>query len=327
MDLGKIIELPLRAVWEGEATHFTPWMAENLEVLSEKLGMELELEGREAAVGDFSADIVASDVATNRRVVIENQYGGTDHRHLGQILTYSSNLGANVVVWIAETVRPEHKAAIDFLNLNLKESLQIYAVEAKLIRIDDSKPAFSLNLVCLPAEANTPAAVASAEVSETREKYRVYYQSLIDTLRERHRFTNARVGQPQNWYTFSSDNSRVYKYSTTLAQGGRVRVEVYIDTQDKALNKAIFDALSQERQHVEHAYGEPLEWERLDARRACRVAIYRDGDIEADSDNLEAIKEWVIVNLLRMREVFPAFLNRAVEAARAALAVDHIGPQ
>lgn len=319
MELGKITELPLKAVWEGEATHFTPWLAENLEVLSGKLGMELELEGRETAVGDFSADIVATDVATNRRVVIENQYGGTDHRHLGQILTYSSGLGANVVVWIAEIVRPEHKATIDFLNLNLKESLQIYAFEARLIRIEDSKPAFSLSAVCLPAEANTPAAVVSAEVSETRERYRAYYQSLIDVLRERHLFTNARVGQPQNWYTFSSENSRIYKYSTSFAQGGRVRVEVYIDAEDKILNKAIFNALHELRAEVEHAYGAPLEWEKLDARRGCRVAIYRDGDIEAESDELEAIKAWVVANLLRMREVLPAFLNQAVERAHAAL--------
>jgi len=320
MELGKIVEMPLRAVWDGESTHFTPWLSENLAVLSEKLGLELELEGRETSVGDFSADIVAVDVATNRKVVIENQYGGTDHRHLGQILTYSSGLGASVVVWIAETVRPEHKAAIDFLNFNLKETLQIYAVEARLIRIDNSRPAFSLNLVCLPAEAGTPAAVASEEVSETRERYRVYYQSLIDTLRERHRFTNARVGQPQNWYTFSSENSRMYKYSTTFAQGGRVRVEVYIDTQDRALNKAIFDALHHQRKEVESAYGEQLDWERLDARRACRVAIYRDGDIEADSETLESIKAWVVANLLRMREVFPRFLNRAIEVAHTEVA-------
>lgn len=326
MDLGKIIELPLRTVWEGEATHFTPWLADNLEVLSEKLGMELELEGRETSVGDFSADIVAVDVATNRRVIIENQYGGTDHRHLGQILTYSSGLSANVVVWIAESIRPEHKTAIDFLNLNLKESLQIYAVEARLIRIDDSKPAFSLNLVCLPVEANTPAVVASAEVSETREKYRAYYQSLIDTLRERHQFTNARVGQPQNWYTFSSDKSRIYKYSTTLAQGGKVRVEIYIDAQDKTFNKAIFDALLQRKQDVEQAYGVPLAWERLDARRACRVAIYRDGDIEADSDALEDIKSWVVTNLLHMRKVLPFFLNRAVNDAHTAVAEDRTTP-
>jgi hypothetical protein len=97
MDFGTIIEVPLRDLWPGEATHFTPWLAANLQLVSEKLGLELELESVESAAGDFSADIVATDVATNRRVIIENQYGGTDHRHLGQILTYSSVLNAREV--------------------------------------------------------------------------------------------------------------------------------------------------------------------------------------------------------------------------------------
>lgn len=98
MEFGKIIEVPLNEVWAGEATHFTPWLAENLQVVSEKIGLELELESTETSAGDFSADIVAKDVATNRRVIIENQYGSTDHRHLGQILTYSSVLNASVVI-------------------------------------------------------------------------------------------------------------------------------------------------------------------------------------------------------------------------------------
>ncbi len=198
MELGKIQNVFLKELWPGEATHFTPWLARNLDALADKLGMDLELEATEVSIGDFSADIIAIDLATNKRVIIENQFGSTDHRHLGQLITYSSVLGAGVVVWIAETIRPEHKSAIDFLNQNLKESLRLYAVEASIIRIDESKPAFILNLISMPAEA--PAISGNSEqLSETREKYRTYFQGLIDELRETHKFTNARTAQPQNW--------------------------------------------------------------------------------------------------------------------------------
>lgn len=139
MDLGTIHPVALKELWSGEATHFTPWLAEHLDVLGEKLGMDLELESTEASAGDFSADIVARDLSTNKLVVIENQYGSTDHKHLGQLITYASVLGAGVVVWIAETIRPEHKSAMDFLNQNLKESLGLFAVKASAIRIDTSK--------------------------------------------------------------------------------------------------------------------------------------------------------------------------------------------
>ena len=116
--------------------------------------MDLELESIETSAGDFSADIVARDLSTNRLVVIENQYGGTDHKHLGQLITYASVLGAGAVVWIAETLRPEHKSAMDFLNQNLKEGLRLYAVEASAVRIDDSKPAFVLTVISMPSEVS-----------------------------------------------------------------------------------------------------------------------------------------------------------------------------
>lgn len=312
MEFGTIVEVPLRDVWAEEATHFTPWLAANLGRVSEALGLELELESVEASAGDFSADIVARDVATNRRVVIENQYGGTDHRHLGQILTYSSVLNASVVIWIAEKIRSEHKLAMDFLNQNLKETLQIFAVEANIIRIGDSKPAFGLKVICMPAEAASVSAVVSAEATETQEKYRAYYQSLLDELRNVHKFTNARAAQPQNWYTFSSDNSKFYKYSTAFAQGGRVRAETYIDCGDKARNEAMFDHLFSQRAAIHQAFGSELEWERLETKRACRIAIYRDGDIDVESETLADIKKWVVENLLRMRQVLPTFLEKAI---------------
>lgn len=305
MDLGTIHTVALKDLWAGEATHFTPWLAENLDALGSKLGMDLELESTEAVAGDFSADIVARDLSTNKLVVIENQYGGTDHKHLGQIITYASVLGAGAVVWIAETIRPEHKSAMDFLNQNLKESLSLYAVQASAIRIDESKPAFVLTVVSMPSEASVVPDISPAP-SETKERYRTYFQGLIDELRETHKFTNARAGQPQNWYTFASENSKIYKYSTSFAQGGRVRVELNIDCGDKAKNEELFDCLLQRKVEIETALGVELKWERLDNRRVCRVAVYRDGDIDADSETLADIKNWTIQNLLKFKAVFPA---------------------
>ncbi len=101
MELGTMQNVTLKALWPGEAAHFTPWLAQNLEILGSKLGMDLELVSTEVSAGDFSADIVARDLSTNMLVVIENQFGSTDHRHLGQLITYASVLDAGAVVWIS----------------------------------------------------------------------------------------------------------------------------------------------------------------------------------------------------------------------------------
>lgn len=307
MQLGSIQTILLKELWPGEASHFTPWLAENLDVLGKKLGMDLELESTEVSAGDFSADIVAKDLSTNKLVVIENQYGGTDHKHLGQIITYASVLGAGSVVWIAESIRPEHKSAMDFLNLNLKESLSLYAVEASAIRIDDSKPAFVLTVVSMPNAAAITTGGTSSQ-SETMEKYRTFFQNLIDELRVKHKFTNAKKGQPQSWYTFASDDSKTYQYSTSFAQGGRVRVEVYLDCHDKAKNENLLDFLLERKEEIEKAVEVELSWEKLDNKRACRVAIYREGNIDSDSETIEDIKNWAIKNLLKFKSVFPKFI-------------------
>jgi len=276
--------------------------------------MDLELISSEVSAGDFSADIVAKDLSTNKLVVIENQYGATDHKHLGQVITYSSVLGAGAVVWIAETIRAEHKTAIDFLNKNLKESLNLYAIEAKAIRIDESKPAFILNVVSIPNETALLASKAPEQLSEISEKYLSYFQQLIDELRDKYKFTNAKTGQAQNWYTFSSENSRVYTYSTSFARGSKVRAEIYLDCGDKIQNELLFENLIVQKQEIESKYGSELSWERLDNRRSCRIAIYRNGDINSDSTTLEEIKKWAIKNLLNFKAVFPSYIKHYLDS-------------
>ena len=71
-----------------EAHEFTPWLAENVGLLGDVLGLPLELKAREHKVGRYSLDLLLSDSA-ERTVIVENQFGQTDHDHLGQALDVS----------------------------------------------------------------------------------------------------------------------------------------------------------------------------------------------------------------------------------------------
>ena len=88
MKLARLEKVELRNQWKDEAKDFTPWLAEveNIELLGEAIGMELEVIAKEEKVGSFSADILCKDIVTNRNVVIENQLEQTDHSHLGQVI-------------------------------------------------------------------------------------------------------------------------------------------------------------------------------------------------------------------------------------------------
>lgn len=88
--------LPARDVLGGEASDFTPWLSENLDVLAEAIGLvELSLIETESAVSEKRLDILATGIDDDGQelpVIIENQYGISNHRHLGQLVTSSHTL-------------------------------------------------------------------------------------------------------------------------------------------------------------------------------------------------------------------------------------------
>jgi len=311
-NFGELKKVPLRDVWSHEAIDFTPWLATNIEALGDALGLELELIEREASFGDFSLDLLAKDLGSSRTVIIENQLTQTDHDHLGKLLTYAAGFNASTVIWVSEIVRDEHRQALEWLNQRTDTETQFFAVVVEVLKIDDSKPAFNFKPVVFPNEwQKSKKQKTTANTSSKGEKYRAYFQALIDELREVHKFTGARIGQPQNWYSFSSGIQGVV-YSAVFAQGGKARAEIYIDQGDQEKNKLLFDALKDEEEEITANYGNPLEWERLDEKRASRIAIYRDGMIESSDSELEEIRKWQIENLLQIKQVFAPEIHKAL---------------
>lgn len=313
---GEIQKVPLREMWPHEASDFTPWLAENIDELGKALGMDLEVIEQEASVGDFSLDILAKDLGTSHSVIIENQLTQTDHDHLGKLITYSAGFNATTVIWISEAIREEHRQALDWLNQRTDSETSFFGVVVEVIKIDNSKPAFNFKLVASPNEwqKNKKRKAQSSSISTKGEKYKIYFQSLIDTLRETHRFTSAKAGQPQNWYSFSSGVSGIY-YGANFAQGGKARVELYIDLGDQDKNKFIFDELIKNKDNIENDFGVQISWERLDDKRASRLAVYMDGSIDDSDSNLESIQLWHIDNLLKLKKVFGGKISSLSKSA------------
>ena len=308
--LGRIKQVDLREAWPDEANDFTPWLAEQISQLGDALGLELELQSQEAPVGPFSLDLLARESGTNRTVIIENQLEPTNHDHLGKLLTYAGGYDANVVVWLAKNFRDEHRQAIDWLNQRTNEDTEFFGVVVEVWKIGDSLPAPHFNLVATPNEwsKETAGSLRVTNESDRNRRYKAFFQELIDSLREKG-FTNARKGQPQNWYSFSAGHTQGIQYGANFPQGNKARIQVYIDTSNQEWNKNIFDLLLEERTSIESELSESLEWDRQDNSRASRIAVLRQGSIDDDNETLDEIRNWMIEKLLDFKRVFDPRLD------------------
>ena len=136
VEFGRLESIDIREAWRHEANNFTPWLSENLDRLSEVIGIPLELEGTEVQVEHFSADIHARNPIDDSAALIENQLEGSDHTHLGQILTYLAGLEARTVIWVAKDFQQAHLSAVRWLNENTGNEYAFFAVQVKAYRVD-----------------------------------------------------------------------------------------------------------------------------------------------------------------------------------------------
>lgn len=297
MNLGKISYIDdLRTIWKNEEKDFTPWLAKNISLLGEALGLDLETISVEHNVGAFSLDILAKDTSDGHIVAIENQLEITDHNHLGQILTYASGVDARVIVWICKEVREEHRKAIDWLNQVTNEDTEFFAVEIQLIKVDESVPAPFFKVKASPNDWSKEQKVKTVGVDGKTEKEQYYQEFFAKFLEKVHDelpgLTNSKKVGYDSWKSFPTGVSGLL-YLVAFRSGNRFSCELYIDTGNKDENKVIFDKLFKQKEEIEVKLGE-LSWERLDNKRACRIAKYTNyfNDEEAMEWGINYLKEY-----------------------------------
>ena len=307
-NLGRLEKVELRDIWLSEASDFTPWLArkENLDILGETLGIDLELEAQERPVGPFRADLLCKDIGTDRWVLIENQLERTDHIHLGQLLTYASGLEAVTIVWIAARFTEEHRSTLDWLNRITDESFRFFGLEVELWRIGNSPAAPKFNIVSKPNDwsqsvAQAARAIDDAELSETRIMQRAYWTAFDKVLSALGGpISGGKKPQPQSWMAYSIGRSHFTLNAVMVRPKKQVRAELYISS-DKA--KAFFHLLAAQKDEIERELGFALDWEELPAGQDSRISVsLDDADPENEADWTRQ-HEWLAKRLNEMHRV------------------------
>ena len=303
-ELSRLEEVKLREVWPDEAQDFTPWMAqeENLILLGETLGIELELEAQEINVGDFRADILCLNTADDSRVLIENQLKRTDHDHLGKILTYSAGLNAHTVIWIARKFREEHRAALDRLNEITNENFRYFGIEIKVWQIGNSDSAPQFDIVSSPNNWSREVSqeterVEREDVSEARSQRKRFWAQFRELMIQGGSQLQSRERKSTRYLIFDIGR-RGFALNVWMSKRYRgLGTELYMTGQNAI---AHFHLLREQCKEIENEFGELLEWE----EERCRAFLWQEDVNPTDEDDWPNQHKWLAAKLEKFDEVF-----------------------
>ena len=296
----------LREVWPHEADDFTPWLAEpeHLSWLGETLNMELADAECEKPVGQFRADILCRNTADSSLVVIEHHLDESDHRHLGQLLTYGTGLEARTLVWVAASFTNEHRETISQLNGITPKDFQIFGVEVKAWEgADLTTYGVTFNVVVEPERGtrsprNNDDDGSSAEFFST---FREYLETNSSSLR------------PIEWNADFPDylgfdigrGTAIWLAAWLDPNGNKIAANLHMRVPNAGSR---FDELKNNRQEIESQFGAKLQWKKSPfwSEEVPQVGIYKNNTDPTDRSDWSNQFEWLREKLEKLDGIFRA---------------------
>ena len=300
-------QLDVRTKFPDEARDFTPWLSENLRMLGDAIGLELEFVQREVPVGPYFLDIKAKEADGGATVAIENQLEMTDLHHLGQLLTYATGCDARVAVWVAPYFGYEHAQALHRLNEWTRDSTRFYGVKVEVIKQAGGDPAPRFRKVVWPGCWNKEATLQQGEMDPEKMRYHEFFRPLIAELIGEGFADKAVLHFDYTGRRFPSHLNPATGYAACFAKDG-AWVTLKLQMDEKELTKHIFDKLKVDREEIERSIdagpAPDWHWLRFDRFFFSSICIRRDGSIDDPPAKLAETRAWMLDLLPKLKEVF-----------------------
>lgn len=305
----KIIRLPISEVWKYEARNLTPWLCENIDVISDAIGLQLTNPEREQSTGNFNVDIKAEDAEGNT-VIIENQYGSSDHGHLGKLITYLTSFKAKTAIWIVEAPKQEHINAVNWLN-EAENGVDFYMLKLEAIKIGESNPAPLLMRIAGPSEESLKIGKIKKEDSERHHLRLAFWTLLLDVAKNKGLSSFGAISPSKDAWIAATAGIRGLSYAFWVNQYS-VRIELRIDRGKNAEeeNIKIFKELKQKESKIEEDFGSPLIWADLEGYRVCSIRKDIDkGGYRSDESLWQGIVDEVVDSMVKLEKAIKPHLK------------------
>ena len=304
-------QLAVRDRWEHEALNFTPWLAENLQVLGDSLGLKLEWTQSEVPIGPYFLDILARETREDVKVAIENQLEETNLQHLGQLLTYATGCGAHIAIWVAPEFGYEHAQALHLLNEWTNGRIRFYGVKVEVIKKAGAvcaEPRF--REVVYPGGWNKEITLRSGEMHPATRQYYEFFQPIVTELLGKDFADKAANHFGPSGRRFPSRTNPAFRYAASLQGSNDAWVTLNIRTEDVELTNQIFGRLQEHREQIEKCLAAEWHWRRFDKHTFSSISIRTDGSIDDPPKRLQETRDWMLEHLPKLKEVFEPYLSK-----------------
>lgn len=283
MNISKAQFIPIRQAFPKEAPNFTQWLAQNLDALSDRIGIQFNDIEPEKSVGDFKVDIFCKD-NQGHNVIIENQLERTDHDHLGKVLTYMVNLDAKTAIWIATEARPEHEAVVSWLNQFTPVDMRFYFVKLEAIQIGDSVAPWFTVLVAPDEQLSEIGEQKKSDAGKLRSKLygKFWWLHLVERSKGR--------------TVIGIDDNKTYDYVYNR-DGYGVRLTV--------ASSEVYEYLYQNKDKIQSMLEDEIEW-----NLSKKQIIQRKGSFNyKDESRYDEIADQLIDMMIQFERVLNPYLK------------------
>lgn len=145
--------------------------------------------------------------------------------------------------------------------------------------------------------------------NKRRKKRLIFWKQILDKSKDKTNLFSNISPSKSSWISTSAGKSGLtYSYIITLKNGS---IELCIDKGKNydELNKKIFNDLLEYRKDIEKEFGDSLEWQRLDNKRASRIRkIYTTANLN-DSDNWDKLQSEMIDGMINFDKAIKKYIN------------------
>jgi Domain of unknown function (DUF4268) len=309
-EINKITRIDLKEVWRYEDRDLTPWLCDNIDVIGDTIGIQLTNASKEQSTGVFSVDIKAEDLQGNI-VIIENQFGNSDHDHLGKLITYLSSFDAKTAVWIVQTPRTEHINAINWLNEG-SNGCNFYLLKLEAIKIGDSQPAPLLTKIVGPSDESKNLGQVKKEDAERFNLRQYFWEKVLSKAKSKGLVSFNSISPTKDSWIAAASGKRGLQYVFWVNQS-TTRIELRIDRGkgSEEENLKILNALKEHLTEIENAFGGSLQWEDLEGYRVCSVRKdFANGGYKNSTEEIEGITDILVTSMQKLENATKQFIKK-----------------